>query len=1339
MGQSLGETEVEASPSVQARPASEVLKAPGPEARALVERVTSLTVALKKLVRQAEDDLLTYLDGERMEGGRSSPAFSRLPIQDRHHRHKESAATVSNADAIIALETAPQTARLWKYYRERVIEVHAEAKAGGPAFREGSAYEATRIAAALKVGGRDFSDTLQGFVSGPNSGDINRIWPQLVVNNILEHQGFAVDIGVMRPKPHACVNYWAVRALLAYEDDIRAVGVRLSRAIDTALRFAKQELAEGQRALLEHPDGFDATSYGFALATVLLAPPWLAEIEKKDARSEQLKALLRAQRSDGTWHTARPLYVRSPRERIFSGPEDLCFAIFDGLGKRSETPLLDPDDLLSEAMLLAGERFVDWAERTRFQPEVRLRTAGEPVLGVGWGSSAEPDAAGPECWATAIVLRAAKALLGALEEGAAQAAQRALAARPGPKPPAHPRWEDRIINHEVRKQLESERVRSALLAGPPGTGKTSLIEALAEHRASGKRSYLVNLSPDWLMVDGVHGVSSRLDFAFLLLELMKDTIVFFDEIDELLLEREGVADESFSRLLTTSMLPAFQRLHDGGRGIRFFVATNHVEKFDSAIIRKGRFDRVIPVELPDDESRERLLVTALQDAILASGGVEGLFRHCDALVREVLGPAVPGREEWKDAAKCLFRYQGAHEAIAQAMRLLVADATCARRNATYKLFHLAHLLQKVSEELSGDAEQPNREAPRPTRSEAREATEELHARIQKTHRRIALVEDATYHHLRALLIAAAAAQGLRAATEKAPVAFFVRDLHAVLTCVEAAWRPASSDVQRAHQLRAAETLTETLKVVRAKLEEALGSNAAESRRRAGARCLEVCARLLETGSERFAAFFEGRKQIEFFRTPTERHHAQMLTRRAPTKEGTVDAPPIAKADADYLDSAEWKKLRDAACRVDNERASLKDSLERLQNALKEADASSAEQEQALARETLKVLDDLKMGLPGRDARLPSNKELEVLSSAVVRLREIEASRSLEVRQRVEALEGALSKVAAGICRYFGSVVVPLAEEAMVHAEALARETNELKDLRSAEMLSIEEPRNAKDLANDANDAYAAYGNWREALAATQEFVKLRQKEGCIFGVATIGRPPYPVQVKNVPRLRAEVEPTAGRSAKCPAQEAMEALRSLNAAKRANALKDGHKELTVVSANRWELPLQEGVWRATELADIVSQEAKRLLHEPWGSTDDVPARKVPYGLPRAGEALLVGENFEREQFTEVAKKAAATFNLANADEFQKLLAMPRDQAARLVRDALHAACVQEARNSKYYIEAEDYEWKRKQLFDDKAGSGKPHPRQRTAFLSEEELKALRDEHPYLWALRVDAKF
>jgi replication-associated recombination protein RarA len=147
-------------------------------------------------------------------------------------------------------------------------------------------------------------------------------------------------------------------------------------------------------------------------------------------------------------------------------------------------------------------------------------------------SSAEPDADGPECWSTAIVLRAAKAMKRAIEAGAARAVQEVLAPNAVASEPRA--WDELIINTRVRERLEAPRVRSAVLAGPPGTGKTTLMKSLATR--TGAKDELVTIAPDYLTAGGVAHLTGRLKHVFLLLSLLKRGVIFFDEIDELLLE-----------------------------------------------------------------------------------------------------------------------------------------------------------------------------------------------------------------------------------------------------------------------------------------------------------------------------------------------------------------------------------------------------------------------------------------------------------------------------------------------------------------------------------------------------------------------------------------------------------------------------------------------------------------------------------------------------------------------------------------------------------------------------------------------------------------------------------
>jgi SpoVK/Ycf46/Vps4 family AAA+-type ATPase len=86
-------------------------------------------------------------------------------------------------------------------------------------------------------------------------------------------------------------------------------------------------------------------------------------------------------------------------------------------------------------------------------------------------------------------------------------------------------------------------------------------------------------------------------------------VVLFDEIDELVRERDMEKD-AFGRFLTTSMLPKLAELWDA-RKILYFVATNHINYFDSAIIRSHRFDALILVSPPSFGAKIEQLQTLL--------------------------------------------------------------------------------------------------------------------------------------------------------------------------------------------------------------------------------------------------------------------------------------------------------------------------------------------------------------------------------------------------------------------------------------------------------------------------------------------------------------------------------------------------------------------------------------------------------------------------------------------------------------------------------------------------------------------------------------------------------
>jgi SpoVK/Ycf46/Vps4 family AAA+-type ATPase len=89
-----------------------------------------------------------------------------------------------------------------------------------------------------------------------------------------------------------------------------------------------------------------------------------------------------------------------------------------------------------------------------------------------------------------------------------------------------------------------------------------------------------------------------------MLESCEQIVVFMDEFDELVRSRESSQGELESRFLTTAMLPKLAHLSDRRRVV-YLLATNHLEEFDVAIRRPGRFDKIYFVLPPKFEAKAR--------------------------------------------------------------------------------------------------------------------------------------------------------------------------------------------------------------------------------------------------------------------------------------------------------------------------------------------------------------------------------------------------------------------------------------------------------------------------------------------------------------------------------------------------------------------------------------------------------------------------------------------------------------------------------------------------------------------------------------------------------------
>ena len=168
-----------------------------------------------------------------------------------------------------------------------------------------------------------------------------------------------------------------------------------------------------------------------------------------------------------------------------------------------------------------------------------------------------------------------------------------------------------FLNHPDRyKEIGAQMPKGALLVGPPGTGKTLLAKAVAGE--AGVPFFSISGSEFVEMFVG-RGAAKVRDL-FQQAREKAPCIVFIDEIDTIGKKRDGAGiagnDE---REQTLNQLLAEMDGFDGSKGVVILAATNRPESLDPALLRPGRFDRRIPVELPDLAGREAILRVHAKD------------------------------------------------------------------------------------------------------------------------------------------------------------------------------------------------------------------------------------------------------------------------------------------------------------------------------------------------------------------------------------------------------------------------------------------------------------------------------------------------------------------------------------------------------------------------------------------------------------------------------------------------------------------------------------------------------------------------------------------------------
>jgi DNA replication protein DnaC len=169
------------------------------------------------------------------------------------------------------------------------------------------------------------------------------------------------------------------------------------------------------------------------------------------------------------------------------------------------------------------------------------------------------------------------------------------------------------IKDRIKRAISTDSF-SLLLYGPPGTSKTTIVEAIANAKEEWDMVYI---TPSDFISGGESAIEQKAKLMFETITKMSETVVFFDEIDRLLLDRDskryGEQGDIF-QFMTPGMLAKLAELRKMKK-LGFVIGTNYGERIDRAIKREGRIDKALLCAPPNESARNKLLKGFLQKGL----------------------------------------------------------------------------------------------------------------------------------------------------------------------------------------------------------------------------------------------------------------------------------------------------------------------------------------------------------------------------------------------------------------------------------------------------------------------------------------------------------------------------------------------------------------------------------------------------------------------------------------------------------------------------------------------------------------------------------------------------